>query len=109
MIDTKIFALGATSISVEVSKWKSDGVTPAMYRCRISTFGGGPDSIIAERDTALQAERECTESYINYFKDKKRKVHPATINMRDKEAPEPDKAGPSPSKPAKKRDDDFEY
>lgn len=110
MIDTKIFEFGATSITVEVAKWKSDGSTPATYRCRIGTYGGGPDEIIAERESAISAERECTAAFIEHFKGRKRKPHPATINIRDKLPAEAgDSTGPSAVKPARKRQDDYEY
>lgn len=104
MIDTKIWGLGATSISVTISHWKADKITPAKFKCAITHAGSGPSAIIAERDTALAAERECCEAFIAHFSGKKQSIHAGTKALRPSEPA----AKPEKVKPAKKADD-FEY
>lgn len=89
MIDSRIFQLGATAISVAVVKWKSDKKTPALFRCEISHEGHNPSKFAAERDTSLAAERECVESFINYFSKRSRPAHEATLELRPADKPLP--------------------
>lgn len=115
MIDTKIFSHGAVSILIEVASWKGDKVTPKTYKCTVTAESHSPSAVVAVRDTAIAAERECVEKFLELFSKKERRVHPATKDKRVsdekpvvvpqvKEAPLP-----APKKPAKPIADDFEY
>ena len=88
MIDSKIFATGAVSITVEVSKWKGDKKTPAKFKCTIRDERHTPSAFVAERDNALAAERECVEAYLAHYGDKKLSLHPATRKARQSDEPE---------------------
>ena len=106
MIDTKIFAAGAVSILIEVSKWKGDKKTPAKFKCTIRDERHSPSAFVAERDTALAAERECCEAYLAHYADKKLRLHPATMKARPSDEPEiepevqrEEKAKPPSTKP----------
>lgn len=103
MIDTKIFATGAVSITVEVSKWKGDKKTPAKFKCTIRDERHTPSAFVAERDNALAAERECVEAYLAHYGDKKLSLHPATRKARQSDEPEiePDEK-PKPQAPKPK-------
>ena len=111
MIDSKIFTLGATSISIEVSRWKKDGKTPAAYRCRITHESNNPSGIAAERETALQAERDCVESFVNHFTEKPRRAAGQTVRLRQAQSEQQGAlpSGPAPKKSVKPKTDDFEY
>ena len=126
MIETKIFQCGATSIRVFVTAWKSDKMTPAKFKCVIEHENHSPSAITAERDSALQAERECVESFLAYFSGKDRRAHQVTKDQRPAVEPAATEhvggggnVKPVPSKPekplrpkppaAKHRIDDFDY
>ena len=105
MIDSRIFQHGATSINIAVTKWKSDKTTPMMYSCTIKTDTNSPDSVVAERDSAAAAERECVERFISLFEKRKRGIHDATkIKRVSGEVATPKQVAPEKALP-----DAFEY
>lgn len=113
MINDKIFAHGATSITVEVAEWKANKTTPAKYRCKIEHPSHSPSAVVAVRDSAVAAEREATESFLSTFKaGSGDRVHAGTKSFRiSKDIPPPAEAEAElpKAKPAAKVDDDFEY
>lgn len=88
MIDTKIFGLGASSITIEVSQWKPDKVTPKMFKCIIRHDGHSPSAVTAERDNALAAERECVERFMTVFEKRKRGISHVVKAKRKSDEPD---------------------
>ena len=118
MIDTKIWALGAIKISVDVADWRGDRITPSTYICRIEHRASDP-AITATRPSALEAEREAVARFIEFWEARQqRKTHLGRTVDRKIAAgekpvkPEPVKrsAATTKAKPAPKPPvDDFDY
>ena len=113
MIDSKIWALGAIRISVEVAEWRGNKTSPASFICRIEHSASDP-AITATRPNALEAEREAVAAFIAFWEPRQgRRTHPGRTLDRKLAPGEKAEAPPlnTAKRPAapKPEPDDFEY